>query len=128
MTVVTELEKRSAVLKELSPWPEINYMVDESWARIHAYGSEASAGQTVELELRIFNHAPKRMAYQVKWHAPEGWTPVDGGGRVEIDARREGTIRGRFRAGGAGLHVVTADVSFDGRELKQWTEALVRVR
>ena len=28
----------------------------------------------------------------------------------------------------SGLHVVTADLSFRGREFKQWTEALVRIR
>jgi glyoxylase-like metal-dependent hydrolase (beta-lactamase superfamily II) len=29
-----ELAERSAVLAQLSPWPDINYMVDESWARV----------------------------------------------------------------------------------------------
>jgi glyoxylase-like metal-dependent hydrolase (beta-lactamase superfamily II) len=39
-----ELAKRSATLKQLSPWPDINYSIDESWARIHPYGSEVRAG------------------------------------------------------------------------------------
>ena len=40
----------------------------------------------------------------------------------------DGVLRAQVRAGSPGLHVLTADVAFAGRELKQWTEALVRVR
>jgi hypothetical protein len=123
-----ELTRRSAALAKLSPWPDINYMVDESWARIHSYGSEAKSGEVVELQLRIMNHAPDRLSYRTKWNLPPGWKYIDGQIAVSIPARQEGTIKARVRTGGPGLHVVTADVAFAGRELKQWTEALVRVR
>jgi hypothetical protein len=33
-----------------------------------------------------------------------------------------------IEANDAGLHVVTADIDFAGRDLHEWTEALVRVR
>jgi glyoxylase-like metal-dependent hydrolase (beta-lactamase superfamily II) len=123
-----ELTARSATLAELSPWPDINYMVDESWSRIHPYGSEASAGVTVELELRILNHAPKAMRYDIGWNAPAGWRIVDAQKSITIAARQEGKTRVRVHTGGSGLHVLTADISFDGRVLRNWTEALVRVR
>ena len=54
----TALAERSASLAQLSPWPDINYMVDESWARVFPYGSDIGAGETLDLELRITNHAP----------------------------------------------------------------------
>ena len=60
----TALSERSAALAELSPWPDINYMVDESWARVFPYGSDIGVGETLELELRITNHAPERMIYK----------------------------------------------------------------
>jgi glyoxylase-like metal-dependent hydrolase (beta-lactamase superfamily II) len=123
-----ELAERSAVLKQLSPWPDINYMVDESWARIHPYGSEVGEGDTINLELRILNHAPDRLKYTVRWNAPEGWSVVESENSVTLGGRKEGSVRARFRAKGSGLHVVTADVSFAGRTLENWTEALVRVR
>ncbi|MGH9661099.1 MAG: MBL fold metallo-hydrolase, partial [Bryobacteraceae bacterium] len=72
-----EIAKRSATLKELSPWPDINYMVDESWARIHPYASEAAAGETVELQLRIQNHASGRVTNRVRWNVPPGWTLLE---------------------------------------------------
>jgi glyoxylase-like metal-dependent hydrolase (beta-lactamase superfamily II) len=123
-----ELEKRSATLKQLSPWPDINYMVDESWARIYPYGSDVKAGDTVELQLRVLNHAPDQMKYRVNWNIPSGWTLVDSDQSVTLVGRQEGTLRAQFKAGSPGLSVVTADVSFAVRDLKQWTEALVRVR
>lgn len=124
----SELADRSEALKTLSPWPDINYMVDESWARIHPYGREAAKGETVEFELRILNHAPTRMKYDARWHVPAGWTLLDAKTSVTLAARQEGSLRARMRAGAAGLHIVTTDISFAGRQLNNWTEALVRVR
>jgi glyoxylase-like metal-dependent hydrolase (beta-lactamase superfamily II) len=123
-----ELVARSAALQKLSPWPDINYMVDESWARIHPYGSAAGVGQVIDLELRIMNHAPERVNYRVKWNVPAGWTLVESRKTLTLNGRQEGAVRARMRTGSTGgLHIVTADISFDGHELEQWTEALVRV-
>ncbi|MEP7364932.1 MAG: MBL fold metallo-hydrolase [Acidobacteriota bacterium] len=123
-----ELTKRSATLKELSPWPDINYMVDESWARIHPFGSEANPGAVVELQLRMMNHGAQRMVHRVKWNVPAGWTLLAADESVTIGGRQEGVAKARMRTGAAGLQVVTADVSFGGKTLRQWTEAMVRVR
>ena len=122
------IEKARGGAALLSPWPDINYMVDESWARVFPYGSEAKSGETVELQLRILNHAPEQMEYRVKWNVPAGWTVMEAQEKVSIAARKEGVAKARLRAGAAGLHVITADVAFDGRVLREWTEALVRVR
>ncbi|MDQ1470800.1 MAG: hypothetical protein QOJ99_2280 [Bryobacterales bacterium] len=124
----TELSQRSAALAQLSPWPDINYMVDESWARVFPYGSDIGVGDTVELELRITNHAPERMIYKASWNLPGGLELIRADREREILPREDGVLRARVRAAAPGLHVVTADLSFKGRELKQWTEALVRVR
>ncbi len=122
------LSERSAALAELSPWPDINYMVDESWARVFPYGSDIGVGEAVELELRITNHAPERIIYKASWHLPAGLELIRADREREIVPRGDGVLRVRVRAAAAGLHIVTADLSFAGRELKEWTEALVRVR
>jgi glyoxylase-like metal-dependent hydrolase (beta-lactamase superfamily II) len=124
----TALAERSASLAQLSPWPDINYMVDESWARVFPYGSAIGAGETLDLELRIANHAPTRMVYKVSWNLPPGLELILADRERDIAPRADGVLRARVRAATPGLHVVTADVAFAGRELKQWTEALVRVR
>jgi hypothetical protein len=123
-----ELSERSALLAKLSPWPDINYMVDESWARFFPYASDIGVGETIELELRITNHAPERMMYKASWNLPAGLKMIHADSAREILPKRDGVLRARVRAVSPGLSVVTADLSFAGRELKQWTEALVRVR
>jgi hypothetical protein len=55
-----ELLKRMAILKDLAPWPDPDYAIDESWAAVDPYGSEARGGENVTLRLRILNHAPRQ--------------------------------------------------------------------
>ncbi|MGH9630475.1 MAG: MBL fold metallo-hydrolase, partial [Bryobacteraceae bacterium] len=123
-----ELSERAAILRDLAPWPDPNYALDESWARVYPYGTETEPGKVVTLELRIFNHSPERETYSVNWHLPTGWKIVEAQREVAIPAQREGVARVRFRTGSNGLHIVTADVAFGGRRLPEWTEAMIRVR
>ncbi len=122
-----ELKKRMATLKELAPWPDINYAVDENWAAIDPYGTTVRHGGRVTLHLRIMNHSPKTETYGVKWNIPPGWTMVQTQAALTVPPRREGIASAVFSAQSAGLHVVTADIEFAGRRLREWTEALIRV-
>ena len=124
----TELLRRTAILKELTPWPDPNYAIDESWARVDPYESEVREGDDLALRVRILNHAPQAETYEVRWNLPADWKIVKADSKVVIPARREGVVRAVFTVGGAGLHVITSDVEFAGRRLREWTEALVRVR
>ena len=123
-----ELRKRIAILKELSPWPDPNYAIDESWAAVSPYGSEARAGQNVTLRLRIVNHAPAEETYRVRWNLPPGWKRVEAQPELALPPRAEGAARAVFTVAGPGLDVVSADIGFAGRQLREWAEALVRVR
>src|SRR5207247_11148907 len=114
-----ELLKRIAILKQLAPWPDPNYAIDESWARVDPYGSEARDGENVTLRLRILNHAPQRETYHVKWNVPAGWKVVEADGEVAVPAYKEGTRQAVFTVEGEGLNMVTADVAFVER---QWRE------
>jgi glyoxylase-like metal-dependent hydrolase (beta-lactamase superfamily II) len=123
-----ELRKQMVSLAELAPWPDLNYAIDESWAAVDPYGSEVRDGAKVTLRLRILNHSPRTETYSLKWNVPPGWKVVEAEREAAVPARAERSLRAVFEAKGTGLHVVTADVAFDGRELHEWTEALVRVR
>lgn len=123
-----ELNKRSRILSALSPWPDVNYMLDESWARIYPYASDVHQNELVTLAVRITNHAPFRATYRVNWNLPEGWTIVSSDATDTIEARQDGKVQGTFRAPRAGVYVITADVNFGGQKLREWAEALVRVR
>jgi len=124
----SELRKQMTSLAEIAPWPDLNYAIDESWVAIDPYGSQARDGDKVKLKLRILNHSPRTETYSVKWNVPAGWEVVEAERKASIPARAERTLRVVIATKGSGLHVVTADVGFGGRELHEWTEALVRVR
>ncbi len=126
--MTTELEKRSVLLNELSPWPDINYMIDESWARVYPYEQTVKQGEIVALSVRITNHAPNTTTYKVKWNVPSGWLRVAGENSATIPATEDGELKARFRVTGPGLQVVTVDLSFGSWQLRAWTEGLVRVR
>jgi glyoxylase-like metal-dependent hydrolase (beta-lactamase superfamily II) len=123
----TELMKRITILREMAPWPDLNYAIDESWAAVHPYGSTVRPGERVTLEIRIFNHAPHQETYRVAWNIPLDWRLIEADKAVAIPAQKEATARAIFTAGGPGLQVVTADIGFAGRQLREWTEALVRI-
>jgi glyoxylase-like metal-dependent hydrolase (beta-lactamase superfamily II) len=123
----TELKKRMAVLKELSPWPDLNYSIDESWAAVNPYGSTVRQGAKLLLQVRILNHSPKEETYRVSWNLPPGWRIVQSDKQVVIQPQKEAAARAVLIAGSPGLHVITTDVEFAGQRLREWTEALVRV-
>ena len=123
-----ELVKRTAILRELSPWPDVNYAVDEGWARVFPYTSEVAAGQPVTLEVRITNHAPARTSYRVEWHLPASWPSAGAAKAITIQARADGEVAATFRPSAPGLYVVTASIVFGDHHLRQWVEALVRVK
>jgi glyoxylase-like metal-dependent hydrolase (beta-lactamase superfamily II) len=109
-----ELVKRMEILKELAPWPDPNYGIDESWAAVVPYGSEVRAGENMNLQVRILNHAPQSEIYRVNWNVPADWRVVRADREVVIPARGEGAARAELTVQGEGLQVVTADVEFDG--------------
>lgn len=123
-----EWQKRSVALAGLSPWPDINYLVDESWARAFPYGQETQVGKVFDVSMRIRNHGPRETVYRLRWHAPPGLALVSGAEEVTVGARKEGEAKAQFRATTAGLHVITTDVAFERWQLQEWAEAMVRVK
>lgn len=123
-----EFLRQREALAELAPWPDANYAIDESWARVEPYASEVRSGDKVALRLQILNHSTRAETYRVKWNLPAGWKIVNADREITIPARGERAARAEFTAQRDGLQLVTADLSFGGRQLTEWAEALVRVR
>ncbi|MBK5292259.1 MAG: MBL fold metallo-hydrolase [Acidobacteriia bacterium] len=123
-----EIARRAEALGDLFPWPDLNFGIDESWARIYPYGTEAKPGEPVHLEVRIFNHSPNRETYEAAWNLPPGWKLLRSGKSVVLAPRTEGKVTADLQPAGAGLYIVTADVAFRNRRLKEWTEAMIEVR
>jgi hypothetical protein len=121
------LLQRIQLIRELSPWPDPNFMVDESWARMYPYGQEVAPGEFT-VALRILNHAPEAQTFEIDWNPPPGVRLVSAERRLRIAARTEKSATARLRVTTPGLYVLTAGLRFGSHELPDWTEAIVRVK
>lgn len=121
-----ELAKREALLAELTPLPDANYAVDESWARMYPYSVKAARGATAQVELRVENHSVRAQEFRVRWNVPAGWVLEKGEDRGTIAGKSGGVFRATLRAvKPSEVSVLTADVAFAGFDLRRWTEAIL---
>ncbi|MBI1357150.1 MAG: MBL fold metallo-hydrolase [Acidobacteria bacterium] len=122
------LRAKQAVAAELVPWEDPNFGLDEQWMRLYPYGNEMEPGGELTLYGVIFNHAAGEREFRVRLRGPQGWQVSEGA--VKVAPRREGRVALTVKAPEAaqGLQVLTADVSWEGGELREWAEALVNVR
>jgi glyoxylase-like metal-dependent hydrolase (beta-lactamase superfamily II) len=125
------LEQRVQLLRDMLPWDDPNFGIDEGWARFYPYALQAHPGDTIQLSLRIMNHSPSEQEYRVRFRLPPGWT-TDGTepASLRIFPRQEGAIAVRIkvpRDAVVGNRLVTADLAWGHWELRDWAESLVTV-
>jgi hypothetical protein len=125
------LRKRVGLLRELLPFEDPNFGLDEGWARFYPYSDTSRAGETLTLSLRIMNHSPRPRSFRVRLHLPKTWTvtwlrpnPIRVEARLEAAQEIKVTVP---TSASPGIHVLTADVSWGDWELREWTEAMVTV-
>jgi glyoxylase-like metal-dependent hydrolase (beta-lactamase superfamily II) len=127
-TMLANLRRRRTQLAALFPWDDANFGIDEQWARVYPYRSEAKPGARVDLKVIVLNHSPKIHEFVVTPHVPEGWHVGGGPFKVMVGSRKTGEVTIPVTAGAQGLAVITADVAFDKFELREWLEALLDVK
>jgi len=126
------LAQRKRLLQRLLPWDDPNWGIDEGWARFYPYGASVRPGEPLQLELRIMNHSPHDQVFHARLRLPKGWaaspaTPP----ALRLSPRKEGSIAFTVtppKIASPGLRIVTADVKWADRDLRSWTEAMVRVK
>ncbi len=124
------LETKKQVISELVPWEDPNFGTDEQWARFYPYGLTAPPGQPFDLYAVVFNHLDETQPYRVTPNVPTGWRSEPASMEIAVAGLAED--RARFRitpdASFSELQIVTADVSFRGRVLREWIEAMIGPR
>jgi glyoxylase-like metal-dependent hydrolase (beta-lactamase superfamily II) len=122
------LKTRIDLLEELFPWGNANFGLDEGWARFYPYGLSTKAGEPAEQELRIWNHLDRELQGEIRLNPPAGWTIRPKTATFRIGPGQEGTVGFELKSPGEaaeGAYVLTADVDFNGWQLREWTEGLV---
>ena len=124
------LVHRVSALRELVPWDDINYGLDEGWARFYPYACTVKSGGTTPVSLRIFNHSPQERLFKAKLHLPAGWKVISQQpDPIRVNSHEEGSILCTIQIPdniGNGLHIITADILCDDWELHQWIECMVK--
>jgi glyoxylase-like metal-dependent hydrolase (beta-lactamase superfamily II) len=118
---------RIPAMRDLFPWDDPDYAVDDSWARFYPYEQRTRADGTLELSAVIRNHSPRARAFKITPEAPAGWEVTPRSADVNIAPRKEGTARFQVRTSGstAAPAIVTADIETRDQRLHRWIEALI---
>lgn len=127
------LEERYAqridILRELFPWDAPNYGIDEQWAVFYPYGVETRTSSEIELEVRLTNHSPTRRQFSIKPNLPRGMKLGSVATKTTLEAGQSRSLRLKVHVDSEpGNYIVTADVTSEGMEFREWVEALVTVK
>ncbi|MDF1753458.1 MAG: MBL fold metallo-hydrolase [Verrucomicrobiales bacterium] len=122
--------KRRDMIAEFVAWDDPNYGIDEQWASFFPYGQKAKPGETVEAEIRIWNHSPIKRTFEVTVHGTDSITPIEFTRTLTLPPRDKGSIKYTFhldKNSKEGTHVITADVKSDPSIMERWwIEGLIR--
>ncbi|HIG28353.1 MAG TPA: MBL fold metallo-hydrolase [Verrucomicrobiales bacterium] len=123
--------ERAKMIREVSPWDDPNYMVDEQWIRFNSYGRSVSAGDTFKSRLIVENHSPVNRRFELQVNSSQNW---------EIQPRKATLILKPRQIGSIDFHVtipenettpislLTCDVkSGDGMQFREWTESMIEI-
>ena len=88
----TQLHKRIEIIRELCPWDDPNYMVDEQWAVCYPRATEAKTGEVVKIEVRLTNHSPVERSLTVAPRMTVGAQVIASPVTVKLKPREEKAI------------------------------------
>lgn len=123
------LRRRIPLLKDLLPFDDPNYGLDESWVRLHPYWVRVKRGEAADIECFVTNHSPRRRTYRGALQAPQAFR-VSGPRELALSARSEGAFRFRLEVPAdapLGQHVLLLDIRSAQADLREWTEAVLEV-
>jgi len=122
--------RRRDLLRDLLPWDEPDFGVDEQWARIYPYGQEVQPERWAPLTVKLLNHSTTASAFVVTMNAPAGFEIEPHSASSIAPPGREAEVSFRVRAASRlarAINVVTADIQVGPWDLRQWCEGLLKV-
>ncbi len=121
------LNERRIHFKNLFPWDNINYALDEQWVRFYPYGQKANPGEIINFEVKVFNHSDETKIFILEPNVPEGFNVDPEITSVTVDPVSEGVKLFRVKIPAnvqRGVSLFTVDVSFENQVLHEWAEGI----
>jgi glyoxylase-like metal-dependent hydrolase (beta-lactamase superfamily II) len=121
--------KRIEILRELSPWDDPNYLIDEQWAVCYPRRLGVRTGDAVTVEVRLTNHSPVERTFTVKPRVPSNVKLLAPPASVTIPAGQTGSAYLILELNATrGHELVSVDITSDGMAFDSWAEVLLQVR
>jgi glyoxylase-like metal-dependent hydrolase (beta-lactamase superfamily II) len=124
------LAERERLYGELLPWDHPNYGLDEQWVRCYPYEQRVAPGARATLEVVFTNHSMEEREAVCRPVLPAEWGAGPEPRRARIVPKAEQGIAFAFevpRDAEPGRWVVPIEVTYDGRRLGQFREAILEV-
>jgi hypothetical protein len=133
LDLMTEkLHERKDLMRELFPWDEPNYGIDERWARVYPYGQSIQPGNTATFSVIIMNHSDRTTEYTVlPVPCPNGLSISPEKLVIKVPPKAEGRADFSMQSSGdasPGLRVQRVDIGFNGWNLHEWCESIIEVQ
>ncbi|MCP4513244.1 MAG: hypothetical protein GY826_43365 [Fuerstiella sp.] len=124
----TRYQQRVTIMRKLFPWDDPNYGVDEQWATMYPHSSLVGPGASLNVQLRLINHSATERVFVARFNSPAGMSVSHSTREVTIAGRQAGLIELAATAPDIpGDFLITADISSEGIEFREWCEAVVTV-
>jgi len=123
------LRRRIPLMRELLPFDDPNFGLDETWAAMHPVWNVARPGDGTRLALRITNHSSQSQTFDAQIRAPAGYV-ISAPASVRVPPHTDGWLPLTVqvpRDATPGLVLITADLSWGTTALREWTEAVLEV-
>jgi len=124
------LLERSSIIKDLFPWDNANYGIDEQWVSIFPYLQRTTPGETVEFTVKIFNHSDVMKTFKICPQITEGFKMEPKTASIQIMSRTEGGQIFRIKVPDTvhpGVSLMLTDIKSDNCDLHEWSEAMIEV-
>lgn len=124
------LLERTSILKDLFPWDNFNYGLDEQWVKVYPYGQKANPGQTVNFSVKIFNHSDESKTFIIEPNLPNGFSVEPNIDSLIVGSRVEGERTFKVmipKHASNGVFLLTVSIKFDCWDLREWSEALIEI-
>ena len=121
--------KRTKILRDLFPWDDPNYGIDERWATFYPYGNKMKPGEMREVEVRLINHSPTQRIFKITPHGRQGVKVLSKPDSTKLRSRAEGTVKVKIQAPRVpGVYIITADIESEGMHFREWVETIIEVK
>jgi hypothetical protein len=117
-------------MEELFPFDDINFGLDEQWARIYPYGQKTLAGESLTFSVKIFNHSFKEKTFKLEPIRTDDFEIEPKSASLVIGPKCEGNQEFKVKVSknvSPGTSLLVVSLQFDGWDLHEWCEGVIEI-